>query len=128
MTVRLCIHHRRLRWVWLCVLLCWAVAYATPLVRPHAMTLVCKSTGGAQWVSADPDTDTLYSSGAWRLPSLDCAQCLPSAVPPPLFDAQAVVLLPRGDLPAQATRPVFANTVAAPPARGPPAFRFSMPT
>lgn len=124
MTARPCIPRCALRWVWLCVLLCWAVAYAAPLVNPHAMTLVCSSTGVTKWVGADNDP---LDNGR-RLPSLDCAQCLPSALPPPSFHEPPLARLPRGDIPAQVTRHLIARIVAIPPARGPPVFPFPLPT
>ena len=104
---------RRLTALWL--LLSWAVAYASPIVKPLQWHLVCGQSGPA-WVVvidsaplADDDTS-------------DCADCLPLV----LAAGDARTGLPASLPIALAHGPAPANTfsppVRAPPARGPPLF------
>lgn len=109
---------RRLIAWWL--LLSWAVAYASPIVKPLQWHLVC-GPSGLSWVvvidTAPPvDNDTP-----------DCADCLPlvlaagddrSALPAPLPAALAR---------EQAPDSHFSPLVRAPPARGPPRFPLTHP-
>lgn len=104
---------RRITALWL--LLSWAVAYASPIVKPLQWHLVCGQSGPA-WVVvldsaplADDDTP-------------DCADCLPLVLA--AGDARSA---PAAPLPAALARErapanTFAPSVRAPPARGPPLF------
>lgn len=107
----------RQRWVLWCLLFCWSIVFASPLLAQQSMTAVCGS-GGLKWVNADESPDSLPA------PTLDCALCLPAALPAP--DAESVfterprhhTLVVRDDSnvsPAPAAMP--------PPARGPPLFQ-----
>lgn len=106
----------RLRW---CVLawfaLCYGVALATPLVKPHALALVCSSSGMALVSYADGSHPPLAK------PGLDCPLCLLGSAPPSQPSAQ---------LPLQPAAPesfamppglmALAPSGHRPPARAPP--------
>jgi len=103
--------------VW-CLLMCWSLAFASPLVKPPHSVMVC-SSAGIQWVDIGEDGD---NAGPSPHPP-DCALCLPLALPmPPPADGATradlvhhlrAIARPAPDLPHQATPP---------PARGPPRF------
>lgn len=109
---------RSCRWAVLCLLLSWCAAFASPLINPAALHLVC-GTAGVELVA---QSDTPHNDGALQVLGQDCAACLPMGLPP---DGQAVWLPDSFSAaePGQATRlfhPAF--LLPAPPARGPPFF------
>ncbi len=115
---------RQHRWVLLCLLLCWVSAYAAPLFRSQAAQQVCNSAGGVMWVVTDSSDDQDFH--ALKPLGLDCAQCLPFALPP-----QDLQIAPPGR-PQPHPAPGIADNSAppspvamAPPARGPPVLFFS---
>ena len=106
----------RLRW---CVLawfaLCYGVALATPLVKPHALALVCSSSGMALVSHADGSHPPLAK------PGLDCPLCLLGSAPP----SQPSARLPlQPAVPESVAMPpgllALAPSGAPPPARAPP--------
>lgn len=110
------------RFVALVCLLGMAAAYASPVIAPRSMNLLCSTAGDMQGAmklivqtadgqSADADADFMH-----------CGLCAPAAAPPPSFSnvvfASAL---------AHATQRTFASALAALarpplPARGPPDF------
>ena len=108
------------RLVLACFLVAVGVATAAPLVHPKAMELVCSAGGAIQWVMADTDADG--DAPAMGAHTLDCALCLPLALP-------ATPVLPPVVAPAPPLRAVhpfksaeIAALLGAPlPPRGPPA-------
>lgn len=104
-----------------CLLVSWSLVFASPLIQPPQSTTVCSSTG-LQWVDLDNDGAPVTTGHA-----LDCALCLPTALPSPspLGDAWLLDFGHHQRAIATATRhPVPEAT--PPPARGPP--RFPSPT
>lgn len=108
------------RFVLACFVAAVGVATAAPLVHPKAMELVCTAGGSIQWVMADGDADGEVP--AMGLHTLDCALCLPAALP-------ATPVLPPVSAPPpplQAVHPFVSAHIAALlgaplPPRGPPA-------
>ena len=104
-----------------CLLMSWSLAFASPLVRPPQSTTVC-SSAGLQWVDLGGDGAPVTADHA-----LDCALCLPTALPapPPLGDTWLLDFGHHQRSVATATRHTFPEATP-PPARGPP--RFPSPT
>lgn len=104
------------RWVLACVLLAWGGAWATPLLQPTELHLVCGANGHVKLVAASADRDSAPSTS-------DCPLCTP-----PVLATAGVAALPdpiAADVAAPAALPDFhpsANTGALPPARGPPVY------
>lgn len=109
------------RFVLACFLVAVGVATAAPLVHPKAMELVCSAGGAIQWVTVDTDTQGDGDAPTMGLHTLDCALCLPVALP-------ATPVLPPVMAPPPPLRAVhpfesaeIAALLGAPlPARGPP--------
>lgn len=107
----------RQRWVLWCLLFCWGIVFASPLLTHHGMTEVCGSDG-VKWVNADDSPDSLPA------PALDCALCLPAALPTPAADPAFAERPRHHTLVARGENSVPPAPVAMPPpARGPPLFQ-----
>lgn len=104
-----------------CLLVSWSLVFASPLIQPPQSTTVCSSTG-LQWVDLGDDGTPVTTAHA-----LDCALCLPTALPspPPLGDTWLLDFAHHQRAVAAATRHIFPEATP-PPARGPP--RFPSPT
>ena len=92
------------------------VAVASPIVHPHAMDLVCTSTGSMKLV-VQGDDDQAASSH-----TLDCPLCAAITAPPPALNPSLTQPSPL----AHALQPLAAAHIAAItapplPSRGPPA-------
>lgn len=100
-----------------CLLLSWSLVLASPLIRPPQSTSVCSSTG-LQWVDIGDDGAPVTAAHA-----LDCALCLPTALPapPPLADAWLLNFGHSQRAVATVARHTFPEATP-PPARGPPLF------
>jgi len=108
-------HLTRFVLVWFALSL--GVAMATSLVSPKATELVCTSGGMLKLVAVDGTDSAAPSHG-----QLDCALCLPMALPPAPCAVPLVQVSPL----SHALQPVAAAHIAsatAPPlpSRGPPA-------
>lgn len=100
-----------------CLLMSWSLAFAAPLIQPPHRSAVC-SSAGLQWVDIHDDGAPLATAHA-----VDCALCLPTALPGPTPDSDRWLLgfgHSRVSITAQAHRPPPEAT--PPPARGPPPF------
>lgn len=107
------------RFVLACFLVAVGVATAAPLVHPKAMELVCTAGGAIQWVMADTDADgNATTMGAH---TLDCALCLPAALPASPVVQPASEPLPRLRALHPFTSAEIVALLGAPlPPRGPP--------
>jgi len=108
-------HLTRFVLVWFALSL--GVAMASSLVAPKATELVCTSGGMLKLVAMDGNDSAVPSHG-----TMDCALCLPVALPP----APCTVQLAQPSPLSHALQPVAAAHIAsatAPPlpSRGPPA-------
>jgi hypothetical protein len=76
--------HRTLRlWVLACFVGALMVSALAPLVRPHALELLCSGNGPAKWVEQTADGPTTATPAtAAALAGMDCPLCLPAHVPP----------------------------------------------
>lgn len=105
-------------WVFAWFVLCYGVAYASPIVQPRSLELVCAKTG---MLLISHNTDGLPDMAK---PGLDCPLCLlgqASAPPPPAWAAQPPPLCSSLALALPPARPlVLAPSGAPPPARAPP--------
>lgn len=107
----------RQRWVLLCLLLCWGIVFASPLLTHRGMTEVC-SGSGVKWVDADDSLDSV------PVPTLDCALCLPPFLPTPTAHPSFTERHTHHTLTACAERRAHTSPAAMPPpARGPPLFQ-----
>ena len=93
------------------------VAMASSLVAPKSTELVCTSGGMLKLVAVDGTDSAVPSHG-----TMDCALCMPVALPPAPSPVQAAPVSPH----SHALQPVAAAHIAsatAPPlpSRGPPA-------
>ena len=118
---------RRLAWLHRLVLMAWllslGVAWASPIVHPQAVELVCAAGGAVKLVVQDDgDARDVRDVRDVRAAGLDCplcvAPCMPSArtaqrVAQPLPLARALQSIPAARLAAATAAPL--------PARGPPA-------
>lgn len=96
------------------------VATASPMVHPQSMELVCTQGGAIQWVMVDAGADG--DATVMGLHTLDCALCLPAALPASPFVQPASEPLPRLRAPHPFTSAQIAALLGAPlPPRGPPA-------
>lgn len=102
---------RRVLW---CLLFCWGLVFSSPLIAHQSLTAVC-ATNGIQWVDADGGPDGLHAR------TLDCALCLPAALPAPEA-APAFAERPPLHLRVMrdGRRAPPAPLAMPPPARGPP--------
>jgi hypothetical protein len=105
------------RWVALAFLLGMAVAYASPVIQPRSMELLCGANGGMKLQSQTPDGQDRAQYGS---DAMHCALCVPLTAPPPARFAPSF----QSRL-AYATQPIAASALAALtrpplPARGPP--------
>lgn len=109
---------RNCRWAALCLLLSWCVAFASPLIKPASLQLIC-SKAGIELVSL---TDAQDHEGDLQVLVLDCPACLPVGLPPADTNALITAALPATDVapPFISRPPAFSGL--APPARGPPPF------
>lgn len=109
---------RSCRWAALCLLLSWCVAFASPLVKPASLQLIC-SKAGIELVSL---IDAQDNDDAMQVVGLDCPACLPVGLPPADTRALITAALPAADIapPFISRPPAFPGL--APPARGPPLF------
>lgn len=104
------------RWLLGCLLMSWCLAYATPLLHPTALELVCSSGGSLRLV--DLSTGEEASSS---MP--DCALCLTGGAPLPDVAGLPELIPPGPPTLGRAPRFTLAiATAAPPPARGPPVF------
>ncbi|MFN3375784.1 MAG: DUF2946 domain-containing protein [Burkholderiaceae bacterium] len=93
------------------------LAGVSAVAQPRAMELICTSEGSMRLVVTSSDATTAADSA----PMLDCAMCLPSALPWPaqVYPSAAPQPLGYALQPAEAAR--MAALVGAPlPPRGPP--------
>lgn len=111
------------RFVLACFLVAVGAATAAPLVHPKAMELVCTAGGAIQWVMADTDADGDGDSDATTMGAhtLDCALCLPAALPASPAVQAAREPLPRLRALHPFTSAEIVALLGAPlPPRGPP--------
>lgn len=102
----------------LCLLLSWCVAFASPLIKPTALHLVC-GTAGLELIT---QSDTPHNDGVLQVLGQDCTACLPIGLPPGSDLAVPLNALPTGE-PGNARHPFTpAYLLPVPPARGPPLF------
>jgi hypothetical protein len=102
------------RWLALVFLLGMAAAYASPVIQPHSMELLCSTNGAMKLISQTDDGDEA------SMEVMHCSLCVPTAAPPPetpqtSFQSALAYGLQRSPASALAalTRPPL-------PARGPP--------
>lgn len=107
---------RHTKWIVLVLLFCMGIATASPLVKPKTMVLVCTGANALVLV----DTETGSDAAKLLAMTLDCADCLPTVLPP----AAVAVLLtqkPVQECIAIANPlPVPDAHCLSPPSRGPP--------
>jgi hypothetical protein len=108
--------HMLRRWVALAFLLGLAAAYASPVIQPHSMELVCSTHGIVKLLSPATDSNEPNSD------VVHCSLCVPLAAPPP-----ASIQPTFQSALAYATQRSFKSALAALtrpplPARGPPDF------
>jgi len=106
----------RLVLAWL--VLTMGVAMASPFVAPRTMETVCSGTGAMQLIELDQHGDVVSAAQH----TLDCALCLPAALPAPSIASPLSQPQPLAYAltPTRAAR--IAALVGAPlPPRGPPA-------
>jgi len=102
----------------LCLLLSWCVAFASPLIKPTVLHLVC-GTAGLELVA---ESDSAHNDGVLQVLGQDCAACLPIGLPPGGDLVLQLNALPTAE-PGDVFRPfTFAFLLPVPPARGPPLF------
>lgn len=105
------------RWVLACVLMAWGAAWATPLLQPAGLQVVCSASGHLKVVAAKAHGQSHASHAS------DCTQCAPSSLMSAPLPAQPPALLAVADAAAVPTpSPESARSGALPPARGPPIF------
>lgn len=114
-TLRNAVSLSRLVLAWFVLTL--GVAVASPMVRPHAMELVCTSGGAIQLVAVDSGEEASASAPH----ALDCPLCLAATLPPAQRMQASTQPQPLG----RALHPIvsarIAALVGAPlPPRGPP--------
>lgn len=103
----------------LCLLLSWCAAFASPLIKPASLHLVC----GAAGLELVAQSDTPHNDDVLQVLGQDCAACLPAGLPP----GGASAWIPgvwHAAVPGTAIRSTFrpAFLLPVPPARGPPLF------
>jgi hypothetical protein len=104
------------RWIALAFLLGIAAAYASPVIQPRSIELLCSTNGAIKLISQTDDGQEASAD------VMHCGLCVPIAAPPPAISqtsfhstlAYALQRIPASAL-AALTRPPL-------PARGPPAF------
>lgn len=104
------------RWILLCLLSCWFAAYATPLIRPVRLDVVCSGAGlhlVAVTSMADSQTRPLPAT-------IDCPDCFLLALPPAAAGAQPEMVAVASVVLAPASSHIPALSDLPPPARGPP--------
>jgi len=103
------------RWMLACVLLAWGAAWATPLLQPGGLQVVCSASGHLKLVGAKA-----AGHGASHIG--DCTQCAPSSLmSTPLPRLPDLMLAAAAGAAAdRSPSPESARTGALPPARGPP--------
>jgi hypothetical protein len=104
------------RWLALALLLGMAAAYASPVIQPQRIELLCSTNGAMKLIS-----QTAQGEEA-GFDAMHCGLCAPSCAPPPAPSALSF----QSTL-AYATQPSLKNALAALtrpplPARGPPDF------
>lgn len=107
---------RHTRWIVLVLLFCMGIATASPLVKPKAMVLVCTGANGLVLV----DTETGGDAAKLGAMALDCADCLPTVLPPAditVFSAEKPV---QECIAIANPLPVPDAHCLSPPSRGPP--------
>ena len=110
-------HLTRFVLVWFALSL--GVAMASSLVAPKATELVCTSGGMLKLVAVDGTDSAAPSHG-----QLDCALCLPMALPPAPCAVPLVQVSPLSHaLQAIAAAHIASATAPPLPSRGPPAQR-----
>lgn len=118
MSLTLLRHTRACRRVVLCLLLSWCSAFASPLIKPAVLHVVC-GTAGLELVA---QSESSHNDGFGHVLGQTCAACLPIGLPPAGAARIELHVLPAAE-PGEATRaftPAFLLPV--PPARGPPLF------
>ena len=104
------------RWMLAWFLLSLGVAFASPLIRPRSMELVC-SSAGAITVIVHTDEGLLEETPM----AMDCPLCVVSGAPPPAIASHLPGPLPLGHSVQSIPSARIAAATAAPmPARGPP--------
>jgi len=109
---------RQARWVVVGLLFCMGLAIASPLVKPKSMAVVCTGANALVLV----DTETGSDTAKRVVMALDCADCLPTVLPPA---GSAVISTekPVQECIALANPlPVPDAHCLSPPSRGPPPF------
>jgi hypothetical protein len=103
------------RWIVLAFLLGMAAAYASPLIQPRSLDLLCSTNGAMKLISQTADGEEA------NVDAMHCGLCVPIAAPPlatlqPSFQSALAYATQRSPASALAalTRPPL-------PARGPPA-------
>jgi hypothetical protein len=103
------------RWVALAFLLGMAAAYASPVIQPRSIELLCSTNGAMKLISQTADGEEA------SMDTMHCGLCVPIAAPPPVAlqpSFQSALAYATQRNPASA---LAALTLPPLPARGPPA-------
>lgn len=104
------------RWVFLCLLALWVTAYATPLIRPVRLDVVCSGSG--MYLLAE--TSMTGSPERPLAETVDCPDCLPLLLPPATAAAQQQMVRVATPVSPLVVSGIPARPDLPPPARAPP--------